>query len=381
MKLLYSDVLPVCINENQEFLINRFEKEISDCDKVEIAVGYVSKAALEEIDRLVQLYKIKDIKIILGMYYIDGMPESIYNAAIKINSKWRNQEIGEIRLIKPFKYHGKTYTFFKNGKVKSAIVGSANLGAIKLEANNRRQYEVSVFSENLEECEELSNLIQQLQSDKCSVPLNEINNLQIIREDNKVIQKVDSVTPISSKEANFYKSRSNGISFYLPLKVPYENQKFSSEKNAYTKSNLNVCYAAPRSARKSRNWYETQLTVNVEITRMAGYPDKNKPFWIITDDGYRFKAHTTSDHNKQFSAVGDELIMGYWLKGRIEAAGLINHVSDTQKDILKDGMITKEVLEAYGADTLYFSKTDQQLNDESGEMLDVWYLSFEPQKE
>ena len=44
--------------------------------------------------------------------------------------------------------------------------------------------------------------------------------------------------------------------------------------------------------------------------RMEGYPEKNKPFFVVTDDGYWFKAHTTSDNNKQFSAVGDELIMG-----------------------------------------------------------------------
>lgn len=377
MKLLYSNVLPICIDNEEKFLINRFDREMADCDKVEIAVGYVSKAALEEIDRLVEEYKIKNIHLTLGMYYIEGMPESIYNTAIIINQKWREEGIGEIRLIKPFKYHGKTYTFYKNGKVKSAIVGSANLGAIKLEANNRRQYEVSVFTDKPEECIELAELIQQLQSSTCSVALNEAKDLQITREENTAISKVNSVLPISSKEVNFYKTREKETSFYLPLKVPSEDQKFSAEKNAYTKSNLNVCYAAPRSARKSRDWYETQLTVSIDITRQPGYPEKNKPFWIVTDDGYRFKAHTTSDHNKQFSAVGDELIMGYWLKGRLEAAGLIKHVPDTQKDIERKGMITKEVLKAYGADTLYFRKTDQQLNDENGESLDVWFLSFE----
>ena len=121
MKLLYSNVLPICIDNEEKFLINRFDREMADCDKVEIAVGYVSKAALEEIDRLVEEYKIKNIRLTLGMYYIEGMPESIYNTAIIINQEWREEGIGEIRLIKPFKYHGKTYTFYKNGKVKSAI--------------------------------------------------------------------------------------------------------------------------------------------------------------------------------------------------------------------------------------------------------------------
>lgn len=128
----------------------------------------------------------------------------------------------------------------------------------------------------------------------------------------------------------------------------------------FTKSNVNVCYAAPRSKRKSRDWYETQLTVAKEITHLEGYPEKNVPFYIVTDDGYWFKAHTTSDGNKQFSAVGDELIMGRWLKGRLAAAGLVNPVNDTQADTEREGMITKEMLEEYGCENLYLKKLDRQ---------------------
>ena len=146
----------------------------------------------------------------------------------------------------------------------------------------------------------------------------------------------------------------------------------------YTKSNVNVCYAAPRNKRKSRDWYETQLTVSKEITRIEGYPEKNVPFFIVTDDGYWFKAHTTSDGNKQFSAVGDELIMGRWLKGRLAAAGLVTPVNDTKKDTDRKGMITKEMLKEYGCDSLYLKKTGQTAIDEEGNALDVWMLSFKP---
>lgn len=148
----------------------------------------------------------------------------------------------------------------------------------------------------------------------------------------------------------------------------------------YTKSNLNVSYAAPRSARKSRDWYETQFTVNKSITLLPGYPKKNVTFYVITDDGYTFKAHTTSDGNKQFSAVGDELILGRWIKGRLAAAGLVSPVNDTQLDRDRRGMITKEMLAAYGCDTLVLTKTDQKMEDEDGNLLDVWFLSFESAK-
>ena len=142
-----------------------------------------------------------------------------------------------------------------------------------------------------------------------------------------------------------------------------------------------MCSAAPRSKRKSRDWYETQLTVAKEITHLEGYPEKNVPFYIVTDDGYWFKAHTTSDGNKQFSAVGDELIMGRWLKGRLAAAGLVNPVNDTQADTEREGMITKEMLEEYGCENLYLKKTGQTAMDEDGTPLDVWMLSFKPTDE
>ena len=119
------------------------------------------------------------------------------------------------------------------------------------------------------------------------------------------------------------------ISFILPIKVPAYAERHMDDNRHYTKSNLNVSYAAPRSARKSRDWYETQFTVNKKITTQEGYPEKNVTFAVVTDDGYTFKAHTTSDGNKQFSAVGDELIMGRWIKGRLAAAGLVTPVNDT----------------------------------------------------
>ena len=98
---------------------------------------------------------------------------------------------------------------------------------------------------------------------------------------------------------------------------------------------------------------------------------------MVTDDGYWFKAHTTSDGNKQFSAVGDELIMGRWIKGRLAAAGLVTPVNDSQRDTDRLGMITTEMLEAYGCNAVVFTKTDQKAQDEEGVMLDVWTLEFE----
>lgn len=379
MKLLYSNILPLSIEENQEAIIDCFNNQISKADELDIAVGYVSQPSLEELERLVDKYQIKKVCLNIGMYFVEGMPEGSYHTALKLNRKWIEKDIGEVRIIKSFKYHGKGYCFYKDGIPFSGIIGSSNLGVIKFDANNRRQYELSTLITN-EDGKSLIDLafhIRQLKEDNVSSNIGDIVNMPLIREQNRALSGVELVTEVPDSNVAFYKRCEAYASFLLPLKVPKADERFMDDAKHYTKSNINVCYAAPRSKRKARDWFETQLTVSKEITKTDGYPEKNKTFFVITDDGYWFKAHTTSDGNKQFSAVGDELILGRWLKGRLAAAGIVTPVNNTLADLDRDGMITQEMLQEYGCDRLVLKKTGQTALDEDGEALDVWMLSFE----
>lgn len=343
LRLLYSNILPLATDEGQETITEAINNQMQSADRIEIAVGYVSRASLEELDLLIEQNNIKNICLNIGMYFIEGMPEGSYHTAIKLNKKWQESGIGEIRMVKAFKYHGKLYVFYKDGKPISAIIGSANLGVIKLEANNRRQYEISAITEEKSEIEEIVNHIEELKRPNISANIASIEGMPLIHETNTALSGIELVTEVPRSNVEFYSRCSAYASFLLPLKVPAYDERHMDDGKHFTKSNVNVCYAAPRSKRKSRDWYETQLTVAKEITHLEGYPEKNVPFYIVTDDGYWFKAHTTSDGNKQFSAVGDELIMGRWLKGRLAAAGLVNPVNDTQADTEREGMITKEM--------------------------------------
>ena len=381
MKLLFSNIVPIGLEDDQTTITDCFNEQIADCDGVDIAVGYVSKAALEELDTLITDQNIRNVNLVMGMYYVEGIPEATYRTVVALNEKWMNAGIGEIRMTRAFKYHGKLYVFRKDGDVKSAIIGSANLGVIKLEANNRRQYEVSSLTTDPSESREILDLIRKLQDNRCSANIADITDMTLIREVNTSLTGVDTVDQVTQAEVSIYERHKTCTSFVLPIKVPAFDERHMDDGKHYTKSNLNVSYAAPRSARKSRDWYETQFTVNKSITLLPGYPEKNATFYIITDDGYTFKAHTTSDGNKQFSAVGDELILGRWIKGRLVAAGLVTPVNDAQLDRDRLGMITKEMLTAYGCDTLVLTKTDQKMEDEDGNLLDVWFLSFEVAQE
>ena len=378
MNLLYSNILPLGTDEGQDTIIDTINEQITLCDRIDIAVGYVSRASLDELERLVEQNNIKNICLIIGMYFVEGMPEGSYHTALKLNKKWQESGIGEIRIVKAFKYHGKLYAFYKDNLPFSAILGSANLGVIKPEANNRRQYELSSITTDKNELSELTQFIDKLKAPNISNNIADVVGMPLIHETNTALSGIELVTTVPQSNVDFYKRCAAYASFLLPLKVPSYDERHMDDGKHFTKSNVNVCYAAPRSKRKSRDWYETQLTVAKEITRIEGYPEKNKPFFIITDDGYWFKAHTTSDGNKQFSAVGDELIMGRWLKGRLAAAGLVKPVNDTQADTDRTGMITKEMLQEYGCENLYLKKTGQTALDENGNSLDVWMLSFKP---
>lgn len=376
MNLLYSNILPLGTDEGQNTIIDTIKEQITLSDRIDIAVGYVSRASLDELEHLAEQNNIKNICLIIGMYFVEGMPEGSYHTALKLNKKWQESGIGEIRIVKAFKYHGKLYAFYKDNLPFSAILGSANLGVIKPEANNRRQYELSSITTDKNELSELTQFIDKLKAPNISNNIADVVGMPLIHETNTALSGIELVTTVPQSNVDFYKRCAAYASFLLPLKVPSYDERHMDDGKHFTKSNVNVCYAAPRSKRKSRDWYETQLTVAKEITRIEGYPEKNKPFFIITDDGYWFKAHTTSDGNKQFSAVGDELIMGRWLKGRLAAAGLVKPVNDTQADTDRTGMITKEMLQEYGCENLYLKKTGQTALDENGNSLDVWMLSF-----
>lgn len=376
MELLYSNILPLGTEEGQETIIDCFNEQISKADRVEIAVGYTSAASISELEMLVEKWGIKKIRLTIGMYYVEGMPEGAYHVAIKLNQKWIDLGIGEIRIVKAFKYHGKVYCFYKDGKPFSAMIGSANLGAIKLEATNRRQYELSAVTTDVEELAEIDRHIEKINEPICSSNISEVKGMPLIREVNTSLNGIELVTSVPQTNVAFYERCRAYVQFLLQLKVPKADERHMDDGKHFTKSNINVCYAAPRSKRKARDWYETQLTVGADIYKMEGYPEKNKPFFVVTDDGYWFKAHTTSDNNKQFSAVGDELIMGRWLKGRLVAAGIVKPVNNTAEDTDRQGMITQEMLDEYGCDRLRFKKTGQTALDEDGNPLDVWMLSF-----
>jgi hypothetical protein len=130
------------------------------------------------------------------------------------------------------------------------------------------------------------------------------------------------------------------------------------------KSSLNVFFGEGRRNQQGfvipRPWYEVELIVSKNITQQKGYPsvlNNNSSFTVITDDGWSFKCKVSGDYSKNLRSEDDLKILGKWIKGRLENAG-----------VLKPGeMVTDSILNRYGRSDIKLT----QIKDSNN-----WYLDF-----
>ena len=225
MKLLYSDILPLAAEDGQQTIADCFKEQLTKADRLEIAVGYVSRASLEELDELAAECNIGTICLNIGMYYIEGMPESSYHTAVKIHRKWADSGIGEIRMVRAFKYHGKIYCFYKDSEPFAAIIGSANLGVLKLEASNRRQYELASLTTDADECREIAEFLNKLKQPSCSAKISDISDMPLIFEKTTHYQELNSLQ-------RFRQQMWNSTGAVLHMRHSCSRSRFLQRRNA-----------------------------------------------------------------------------------------------------------------------------------------------------
>lgn len=54
MEILYSNIPPLAVSDGQTTITECFTEQAADCTQIDIAVGYASKAAIEELDTLAE---------------------------------------------------------------------------------------------------------------------------------------------------------------------------------------------------------------------------------------------------------------------------------------------------------------------------------------
>lgn len=360
-------------------------------DSLYILTGYASARSLRELCRLVRQYRLKHVCVVLGMYYAEGFPESIYNTATEINDEWVRCGIGEIRIAVTSKYHGKIYGFYRSDNLRSVAVGSHNLSALVKDSSNMLQYEVSVMTDEAGFCREIDAHIRKVSAEPMSLNIASVSGIRIVRERNMRLVGVENVYSVSAEKVRSCKNACTSISFEIPLKVP----GIPGDFHDYMKSNVNKCYAKGRVNAKTgkiseRDWWETEIIVSNDITSGKGYPDADTPFTVITDDGWKFRMHVSGAYRKNLESEGNLKILGYWLKGRLVTAGIVEYVPSPAEDLkrassLSDdryeacrGVITYARLIRYGRMSVKLTRTSAT-ETENGISRAIWMLSFLPE--
>jgi hypothetical protein len=343
MNFLHSNFPP--LKTNFQTFSEKFDELLFTSDKVQIASGYITADSLVELNRIIALNHRPKIDLVIGMHYFEGFTKKEYNAAIDFTNYLIENNMGCIYISTAFKYHGKLYSFLFNDTPSVGIIGSNNLNSI---TEYSRTYESSIAIEETDASKQLNEFINNLIS--ISKPLLKCE-ITKFKENNPLLKDHDGVERIEGFEVS--KISLTSTKFKIPLKAGDE----------HTKSNLNVFFGKGREDKrgliKPRHWYEIELIVPSEITSKIGYPGNKSPniFHVITDDGWKFQCKVSGDYNKNFRSEGDLKILGKWIKGRLENAGVLK-VGD---------YVTNKTLSDYGRSDFDLIRTEQK---------DLWFLNF-----
>jgi hypothetical protein len=349
MSLLYSKIQPL-IYDNDSFA-EAFETLLLSSDQMKIASGYISEESLMELKSVLDFYKnedkIKSCDLIIGMHHREGFTRPQYEAAKNLAEFLAEFELGAVRVCTAFKFHGKVYSFFKDNAPFASIMGSSNLSNM-IES---RQWEVDYIFRDDETLGKLDALHADLVA-KATKNILDLPKPEKFNENQGLLEGRTGVEKLHLDDLESYKGQQDGVVFEIPLK-------------AEAKSNLNTYFGKgrqqPNGAIRPRPWYEVEIIVPTTITRLEGYPHSGTVFNVITDDGWKFKCKISGQNDKNLRSEDDLKTLGRWIKGRLEAAG-----------ILQVGQpITAEMLEKYGRNNLTLSHTKDP---------ETWLLDFSVNK-
>lgn len=348
MKILQSNYPPV--RTNSSTFIDMFYSLLSKAKNLDIAVGYITADSLIELEQLVKQNNLSKLNLTIGMHYLEHFTRVQYNAAKSLNNYLLENEKGQVRLVTPFKYHGKLYSYSDSVGAFAGIVGSNNLGSIV--EGGSRVYETSLLIDNRNDAELIKKFIWEL-NQKSTANIEDCD-IQEFNENNPILEEHENVKKATTREITDCISALTKTTFEIPIK--------GSEISP--RSNLNVFFGKGRVSQnglvKPRHWYEVELIVPKSVALQPGYPQaqtNDAVFNVITDDGWKFACKVSGTNNKNFRSEGDLKILGKWLKGRLENAGALTIGSP----------VTNNTLRQYGRETFTLTKTT---------IPNTWYLDF-----
>ena len=349
MEFLFSNYPPM--KTEYKTFADTFYGLLPQTSKLDIAVGYVSSDALIELQKVIELNNnIRTLNLVVGMHYFDRFTKLQYDAAMHLNDFLMSNHLGGVRLVHAFRFHGKLYSYSNDKGPFAGIIGSNNLSSIV--DGGVRVYESSILMRDAVSAKQMNEFISQLvQTSTKNIAELEIDTFN---DENALLDGLEFVEKVSPQKLAAAMCAKTDVTFEIPIK-PYEISP---------QSNLNVFFGKGRESKnglvKPRHWYEVELIVPKSVTSQSGYPQSqtdNAVFTVITDDGWSFKCKVSGDYSKNFRSEGDLKILGKWLKGRLENAGVLTIGSP----------VNANTLNRYGRNSFTLTQTT---------MPGVWFLDF-----
>lgn len=315
-------------------------------NRITIAVGYIDVASVAELNDYVSASEDITLNLLVGMQYFDGLTTPQLSALNSLESQLRKSQQGGVFLSDRIRYHGKIYLFTDYLSETTAYVGSGNLSSISKSHSSTFEAGAMFTDTDKQITNYVENQLFPLSSNIRDLDIEPQNqNLKSPLEDQDYAVKVSENSPQELSDGLIPKYR-----FEIPLKA---EQKLSS---------INACFGSPRENKSTgrklvRPWYEVELIPGKAITTLPGYPQNQKKFTVFTDNGFTFECMVQGQEgNKNLRSTGSLSVLGAYIKGKLEAFGVIT----------PGERVTPEMLADYGRDTvslMYFDQTDRWVLD------------------
>jgi hypothetical protein len=359
-KLLFSGLPPIGRSQGAKNSWNshsnyrdRWMHLASTSTEIDVCVGYVSNDAVAELTSILrETSGDLTFHLSIGMAKFDGLPKSQFDALLGLQSLLLSRNIGSVNVVRSWPYHGKVSVFTNQAGNKSAIVGSSNLSGI---VKGTFQYECDIEVDDSASAQTLSEFNFQLRT-QASQPLD--NSIRIVRQQSSALNNFLGVEVLETKVSDEVEQQRRKSKVVLEMPIKANSQTL--------KSNLNAFFGAGRANSQRtlmipRPWYEVELQPGrLWFRSNPEFPKARQDFKVMTDDGYSFEVYSSYDESwggqKNFRSSNDLQILGRWIKGRLEADG-----------VLRPGeIVTEEVLKNYGRNSITFSKLGAG----------IWFMDF-----
>lgn len=356
--------------------LDRFDTRIDRCltraKRVLIATGYVSGDAMAHLARHVREEPESFDSFNLWIGRNGPAAGQQLGAAKVLDEVLSEYEIpGGVRVVKAndLDYHGKVYLFGDTDRLFGGTVGSSNLTAI---VDPHRLVEIDLFLEDQDTLAQLERFLTDTLNPS-SISITDFIGLVESGELEDRGGRFDFYADFGDDPLDIFEgvSKATGDNLARAKAHRVRHSEFLHRLKTTTapRSNINAYHGKPRLRRRPdgeeflvpRPWYEIELIFSADEMMSPNCPPSGD-FKVITDDGWLFDCRRQGDPpelgGKNVRSTGTLLILGKWLKGRLEKSGA-----------LRTGeLVTEEALLEYGRSTISFTK----IEDGSGR----WYLDF-----